>query len=79
MGQKAFIDLGAFRTAQLHRQGIHVAVAMLPLHGPRPSGQARSENLMTIAMADGMHGMAQANWDVRQLIRWLRDSRLTQG
>jgi len=74
MGQKASIDLRAFRTAQLHRQGIHVAVAVLPLHGPRASGRVRGEDLMTIDMVDSMHGMAQANWDVRRLIRWLRDS-----
>ena len=74
MGQKASIDLRAFRTAQLHRLGIHVAVAVLPLHGPRASGRVRGEDLMTIDMVDSMHGMAQANWDVRRLIRWLRDS-----
>ena len=74
MGQKASIDLRAFRTAQLHRLGIHVAVAVLPLHGPRASGRVRGEDLMTIDMVDSMHGMAQATWDVRRLIRWLRDS-----
>jgi dienelactone hydrolase len=74
MGQKASIDLRAFRTAQLHRLGIHVAVAVLPLHGPRASGRVRGEDLMTIDMIDSMHGMAQATWDVRRLIRWLRDS-----
>lgn len=74
MGQKASVDLRAFRTAQLHRLGIHVAVAVLPLHGPRASGRVRGEDLMTIDMVDSMHGMAQATWDVRRLIRWLRDS-----
>ncbi len=73
MGQRASIDLRAFRTTQLHRLGIHVAVAVLPLHGPRASGRVRGEDLMTIDMVDSMHGMAQATWDVRRLIRWLRD------
>ena len=31
---------------------------------------------MTIDMVDSMHGVAQATWDVRRLIRWLRE---TQG
>ena len=72
MGQHASIDLRSFRTTQLHRMGINVAVVVLPLHGPRASGRVRGEDLMTIDMVDSMHGMAQATWDVRHLIAWLR-------
>ncbi|MGA2933203.1 MAG: alpha/beta hydrolase family protein [Acidimicrobiales bacterium] len=72
MGQHASIDLRSFRTTQLHRMGIHVAVVVLPLHGPRASGRVRGEDLMTIDMVDSMHGMAQATWDARRLIAWLR-------
>ncbi len=72
MGQHASIDLRSFRATQLHRMGIHVAVVVLPLHGPRASGRVRGEDLMTIDMVDSMHGMAQATWDVRRLIAWLR-------
>jgi len=76
MGAKAWMDLRAFRTPQLHRQGINVVVPVLPLHGPRASGRVRGEDLMTIDLVDSLHGMAQATWDVRRLIRWLRE---TQG
>jgi len=76
MGNNAMVDLRAFRAAQLVRRGINVAVPVLPLHGPRASGRGRGEDLMTIDMVDSMHGVAQATWDVRRLIRWLRD---TQG
>jgi len=76
MGSSAFVDLRAFRTPQLHRMGVNVAVPVLPLHGPRASGRARGEDLMTIDLVDSMHGMAQATWDVRRVIRWLRE---TQG
>ena len=72
MGTNAFVDLRAFRTPALHRQGINVAVPVLPLHGPRASGRVRGEDLMTIDMVDSLHGIAQAVWDVRRLIRWLR-------
>ncbi len=72
MGQHASIDLRSFRATQLQRMGIHVAVVVLPLHGPRASGRVRGEDLMTIDMVDSMHGMAQATWDVRRLVAWLR-------
>jgi pimeloyl-ACP methyl ester carboxylesterase len=76
MGANAWMDLRAFRTPQLHRRGINVVVPVLPLHGPRASGRVRGEDLMTIDLVDSMHGMAQATWDVRRVIRWLRE---TQG
>ena len=76
MGANAWMDLRAFRTPQLHRQGINVVVPVLPLHGPRASGRVRGEDLMTIDLVDSMHGMAQATWDVRRVISWLRE---TQG
>ncbi len=76
MGTNAWMDLRAFRTPQLHRRGINVVVPVLPLHGPRASGRVRGEDLMTIDLVDSMHGMAQATWDVRRVIRWLRE---TQG
>jgi len=70
------MDLLAFRTPQLHRKGVNVVVPVLPLHGPRASGRARGEDFMTIDLVDSMHGITQATWDVRRVIRWLRE---TQG
>jgi dienelactone hydrolase len=74
MGTSASMDLRAFRTRQLHSRGINVVVPVLPLHGPRASGRIRGEDLMTIDLVDSMHGMAQATWDLRRIIRWLRES-----
>jgi pimeloyl-ACP methyl ester carboxylesterase len=76
MGTSAFMDLRAFRTPQLHRHAVNVAVPVLPLHGPRASGRVRGEDLMTIDLVDSLHGISQATWDVRRVIRWLRH---TQG
>jgi pimeloyl-ACP methyl ester carboxylesterase len=76
MGTNALMDLQAFRVAQLHRRGINVVVPVLPLHGPRASGRVRGEDFMTIDMVDSVHGIAQAAWDLRRVIRWLR---ATQG
>jgi len=74
MGTSASMDLRAFRAQQLHRRGINVIVPVLPLHGPRASGRVRGEDLMTIDLVDSMHGMAQATWDLRRVIRWVRES-----
>jgi dienelactone hydrolase len=73
MGNNAAMDLRAFRAPQLGRRGINVVVPVLPLHGPRASGRGRGEDLMTIDMVDSMHGVAQAAWDLRRIIRWLRE------
>lgn len=78
MGTNAFMDLRAFRTQHLHRLGINVVVPVLPLHGPRASGRVRGEDLMTIDLVDSMHGMAQATWDLRRIIRWVRESQGAQ-
>jgi len=73
MGNNPAMDLRAFRASQLGHRGINVVVPVLPLHGPRASGRGRGEDLMTIDMVDSMHGVAQAAWDVRRIIRWLRE------
>ena len=73
MGSNPSVDLRAFRAAQLVRRGINVAIPVLPLHGPRASGRGRGEDLMTIDMVDSLHGVAQAAWDVRRVIRWVRE------
>ncbi len=73
MGNNPAMDLRAFRASQLGHRGINVVVPVLPLHGPRASGRGRGEDLMTIDMVDSMHGVAQAAWDVRRVIRWLRE------
>jgi dienelactone hydrolase len=74
MGTSAVMDLAAFRAQRLHGRGINVVVPVLPLHGQRASGRVRGEDLMTIDLVDSMHGMAQATWDVRRVIRWLRQT-----
>ena len=76
MGNNPAVDLRSFRAPQLARRGINVVLPVLPLHGPRASGRARGEDLMSIDMIDSLHGVAQAVWDVRRLVRWLRR---TQG
>lgn len=52
-----------------HKLGFNVAVPALPFHGPRKSdGNAE---LLSLDLAMTVHGITQAIWDIRRLIRWL--------
>lgn len=72
MGANPLLDLNAFRAPQFLRQGVNVAVCVLPMHGRRSGGRAPGEGFMSIDLVDSMHGLAQAAWDVRRLVAWLR-------
>lgn len=73
---RPLMDLRAFRAGYLHwTLGLNVAVVVLPLHGPRQApGRHRGEGFMSIDLVDSVHGLAQAAWDVRSVIRWIRAS-----
>lgn len=68
-----FIDLGAFRAAELHRElGLNVVLPVLPLHGPRKAGRISGDHFMSGDMLDTVHAEAQAMWDLRRLLGWMR-------
>lgn len=68
------MDLRAFRAGYLHwTLGMNVAMVVLPVHGPRLApGRHRGEGFMSIDLIDSVHGLAQAAWDTRRVIRWIR-------
>lgn len=68
------MDLRAFRAAYLHwTLGLNVAMVVLPVHGPRQApGRHRGEGFMSIDLVDSVHGLAQAAWDTRSVVRWIR-------
>jgi hypothetical protein len=73
MGQPA-LDMALFRARWLHeRLGLNVAMPVLPLHGPRGWGLPRGVAFPAEDMLDNVHAAAQAVWDVRRLLSWLRD------
>lgn len=72
LGANALMDMRAFRAKQLTRSGVNVAIVVLPLHGARSEGKAMGEGFMSIDLVDSLHGLAQAAWDVRRMIAWLR-------
>jgi dienelactone hydrolase len=68
------MDLRAFRARRLRRDlGLNLVAPVLPLHGPRQQpGANAGEGFMSIDLIDAVHGFAQAVWDVRSVIRWIR-------
>lgn len=73
MGQPT-VDMRAFRAGQLYWQlGLNLALVVLPVHGPRQApGRHRGEGFMNIDLVDSVHGLSQAAWDTRSVIRWIR-------
>lgn len=64
------VDLRLFRARHLHEVlGLNVLLPVLPLHGPRKNRGAAfpGQDLM-----DDVHAAAQAVWDIRRLISWIR-------
>lgn len=72
MGKFSEMDLRSFRAQYLHKQlGLNVMLPTLPLHGRRAPAD-RTAKMMTHNVVDNVHGVAQAVWDVRRLLSWIR-------
>jgi hypothetical protein len=68
-----FVDLMAFRARWLHESlGLNVAVYVMPFHGPRRSGRRSGDGYLSGNFVDTLHAQAQAVWDLRRLVGWLR-------
>jgi hypothetical protein len=72
MGHPA-VDFTGFRARWLHDElGLNVAIAVLPLHGPRRAGRRSGDGYLSGNFIDTLHAQTQAVWDVRRLLAWLR-------
>jgi len=68
-----FIDLPAFHAARLHfKHGLNLALPVLPLHGPRRNGRRSGAGFLAGDFVDTVHAEAQAMWDMRRLLSWIR-------
>lgn len=69
------MDAMAFRAGRLHHvHGFNVALPVLPLHASRRSNRlSRFAGFPSVDILDNVHGAAQAAWDVRRLLSWIRD------
>lgn len=72
-----WIDCNAFQTLRLAAElRVNVAIPVLPLHGPRRTGWMSGDGCYFSGdCLDTLHAQAQAVWDVRRLIAWLRARR----
>jgi len=67
------IDWLAFEPSWLHHKlGMNLLLPVLPLHGPRKIGRRSGDGYLSGDILDTLHGQAQAMWDIRRLIGWVR-------
>lgn len=75
MGSPA-ANFNGFDVRLLHEElGLNLAFPVLPLHGPRSSARFSGSELLQPNFLQVVHVFAQAVWDVRRLIGWLRAER----
>ncbi|ODQ99927.1 alpha/beta hydrolase [Mycobacterium intermedium] len=70
---RAAIDLALFRAWKLHEElGLNVVIPVLPMHGPRAHGLPKGAVFPGEDVLDNVHATAQAVWDIRRLLSWIR-------
>lgn len=70
---RPMIDLTVFRAKQLHKDlGLNVVLPVLPLYGPRRRGLPKTAIFPGEDILDNVHSAAQAVWDIRRLLSWIR-------
>ena len=69
-------SLKRFQPEYLHEElGLNLIMPVLPMHGPRDTGGIISgERTLSGDVMDTLHTGAQAMWDLRRLVLWLRES-----
>ena len=73
MGSPLF-DIGAFDPRTYHQKlGLNLLLPVLPLHGERRYGRRSGDGFMGAHPLDTVHAEAQAMWDIRRLLSWVRD------
>ncbi len=67
------VDLGAFDPRLYHRKlGLNMLLPVLPLHGERKMGRRSGDGFLGANALDSVHAEAQAMWDMRRLLSWIR-------
>jgi hypothetical protein len=67
------IDLSLFHASWLHEElGLNVLLPVQPLHGRRRRGAPKGTTYPAGDFLDNVHGAAQAVWDVRRALSWIR-------
>jgi pimeloyl-ACP methyl ester carboxylesterase len=70
---RAGLDLALFRAWHLHEDlGLNVVLPVLPMHGPRARGLPKGVAFPGEDVLDDVHATAQAVWDIRRIVSWIR-------
>ena len=67
----AAMDIGLFERF-FASSGLNMLIPVLPLHGPRRIGRHSGSGFLGIDVIDTLHAEAQAIWDMRRLLSWVR-------
>jgi len=69
------IDAQVFAARRLHATlGLNLLFPVQPLHGARRVPEVGIGGFLSFELLDTLHGFAQAVWDTRCLIAWMRES-----
>jgi hypothetical protein len=72
------VDIGAFDPRfVVDRLGLNAIFPVLPLHGPRKMGRRSGDGFLAGNVLDSVHAEAQAMWDIRRMISWVRSQGAT--
>ena len=67
------VNFAGFPVRMLHEQlGLNLALPVLPLHGPRGRRGVSGAEVLTPDYLRMLHLLAQAVWDVRRTLAWIR-------
>jgi hypothetical protein len=73
-----FMDFQGLQASRIHGElGMNMAMPVLPLHGPRRVTLISGEPLLSFELMNAVHGLTQAVWDIRRLIRQVREQGAT--
>ncbi|MDF1830997.1 MAG: hypothetical protein P1U52_01515 [Porticoccaceae bacterium] len=68
-----YLDFKAFSTQYIHQtKGFNVLHYVIPLHGPRKIGPTSGDGLLSPGYVNAIHAEAQAMFELRRIIDWLR-------
>ncbi|MFO0688491.1 MAG: hypothetical protein U0900_07275 [Myxococcota bacterium] len=65
------IDVRVFERFAM-QLGLNVLIPVLPLHGPRRRSVHSGTGFLGLDVVDTLHAEAQAVWDIRRLLGWIR-------
>jgi dienelactone hydrolase len=72
MGQPA-VNIAGMSARWMHEElGLNVLLPVLPLHGPRSPTRFSGGGLLQPEFSNVMHLFAQAVWDLRRTVSWIR-------